>query len=466
MNAFGRAGLSTLKMLPNVEFFYDIQCPWSYIASKRIEQVVQRTNATIKWVPVSLNGIYEITNATKDKSGTKNVLSAPKLANYNRDLVRTLKRFDIPFNFHPKHPLETIDALRLLHATPESHRGQLTHALYRLYWVDNADIVDRSLLVSTAESLNIPYPEPLTESIFENAVYQDSLREATSLAAKREAPGVPSFWVDGFKNGYLYYGQDRLHFVEAALLSVSKGVPLEQVESIESVIPRRVNKPVNGKRTLRFWFDFASPYSYLAYIQLKRVVQEAGPGVEIEYRPIILGALLTHLKTDPPLVRSNETERRYFFKDILDWLELWNIVRKQSDPSSEQYTFQWAKQFPIRTITALRIFLLEPKTIDCIFKACWANNIPIGESQEILASVLNEAGFDGEALIQATQANVNNVKNKLQENYELAIESGVCGVPAFQVDQGELVWGNDRIDVVQDLLSGWNPDEGDITARL
>ena len=80
---------------------------------------------------------------------------------------------------------------------------------------------------------------------------------------------------------------------------------------------------------------------------------------------------------------------------------------------------------------------------------------------------MNEAGFDGEALIQAAQTNVKKVKNKLLENYDLAVESGVYAVPTFQVDQGELVWGNDRIDVVQDLLSGWNPDEDDVvTARL
>ena len=63
MNGLGRASL--LLKMPNVEFFYDIRCPWSYIASKRIEQVVQRANATVKWVPVRLSGIYEATNATK-----------------------------------------------------------------------------------------------------------------------------------------------------------------------------------------------------------------------------------------------------------------------------------------------------------------------------------------------------------------------------------------------------------------
>jgi 2-hydroxychromene-2-carboxylate isomerase len=59
----GRAS-SLLKMSPTVEFFYDIQSPRAYIASKRIEQIVRRANATIKWVPVLLDDILEITNAT------------------------------------------------------------------------------------------------------------------------------------------------------------------------------------------------------------------------------------------------------------------------------------------------------------------------------------------------------------------------------------------------------------------
>src|SRR6266498_1334790 len=83
-------------------------------------------------------------------------------------------------------------ALRLLNATPQSHRAALTHAFYRLYWVDNVDISDLSLLLNTAQSLKIPYSEPLDSSIFSNKKYHDALRSSTARAVKYGAPGVPS----------------------------------------------------------------------------------------------------------------------------------------------------------------------------------------------------------------------------------------------------------------------------------
>lgn len=48
---------------PIVEFFYDLQCPWAYIASKRIEQITKRTNAKVIWTPVLLGEIYKAIKA-------------------------------------------------------------------------------------------------------------------------------------------------------------------------------------------------------------------------------------------------------------------------------------------------------------------------------------------------------------------------------------------------------------------
>ena len=48
---------------PIVEFFYDLQCPWAYIASKRIELIAKRANAQVVWTPVLLGEIYRATNA-------------------------------------------------------------------------------------------------------------------------------------------------------------------------------------------------------------------------------------------------------------------------------------------------------------------------------------------------------------------------------------------------------------------
>lgn len=184
--------------------------------------------------------------------------------------------------------------MRLLHATPQSYRAALTRAFYRLYWVDNADISDLSLLLNTAQSLKIPYDEPLDSSIFSNKKYQNSLSSSTARAVEYGSPGVPSFWLEQYPGGgRLYWGQDRLNFVEAALTSISTGVSIEQMDLLKFYPRCSVESKFNGNnkkvKTLKFWFDFSSQYSYIAYTQLSWIKKQAKCEVNIEYMPFLLG---------------------------------------------------------------------------------------------------------------------------------------------------------------------------------
>ena len=55
--------MTSILKRPIVEFFYDLQCPWSYIASRRIEDITKRANAQVVWTPVVLGEIYKATEA-------------------------------------------------------------------------------------------------------------------------------------------------------------------------------------------------------------------------------------------------------------------------------------------------------------------------------------------------------------------------------------------------------------------
>jgi len=107
--------------------------------------------------------------------------------------------------------------------------------------------------------------------------------------------------------------------------------------------------------------------------------------------------------------------------------------------------------FPIRTVLPLRVAIAEPKAIDAMYRAAWQRNTNIGD-ETVLVKVLSEAGFDAKSLIERAQSTV--VKEQLTSNTLMASNSGVIGVPSYIVDD-ELVWGQDRINVVQDLLCGW-----------
>ena len=128
-----------------------------------------------------------------------------------------------------------------------------------------------------------------------------ALETATLNAVARGAPGVPSFWVpaevwtdgDGkSQQGRLYWGQDRMHFVEAVLIGLNKGVRYPEVPGLGGLQPRclesvQATKPVK----LEFFFDLSSPWAFLGWTQLGRMKREAGPNLELELKPFLLGAL-------------------------------------------------------------------------------------------------------------------------------------------------------------------------------
>jgi 2-hydroxychromene-2-carboxylate isomerase len=146
------------------------------------------------------------------------------------------------------------------------------------------------------QSIKIPYNKPLDSSIFSDKAHHNSLSSSTAKAIEYGAPGVPSFWLEQYPGGgRLYWGQDRLNFVEAALTSISTGVPLEQIDLLK-FYPRcsveNKSKDNNKKvRTLKFWFEISSQFSYIAYTQLEWIKKQANCEVKIEYMPILLGGL-------------------------------------------------------------------------------------------------------------------------------------------------------------------------------
>lgn len=144
------------------------------------------------------------------------------------------------------------------------------------------------------------------------------------------------------------------------------------------------------------------------------------------------------------MVALNEAQRAYYAKDMDEWIKWWGI------------DFKFNSGFPIRSILPLRVAILEPKAFHIIFQAAWVKDINIGDPAELMG-ILNDAGFDGANIIGRTEDTT--VKEQLKLNTVRAIEEGLCGLPAFQINDKELVWGQDKLNVVQDMLCGWKPEE-------
>ena len=86
-----------------------------------------------------------------------------------------------------------------------------------------------------------------------------------------------------------------MHFVEAVLIALKRGVEYQQVHALRGLQPRCLRVPPVPKQKrqmmVEFWYDFSSPWAFLGWTQLERMKREAGIELEIEMKPMLLGAL-------------------------------------------------------------------------------------------------------------------------------------------------------------------------------
>jgi 2-hydroxychromene-2-carboxylate isomerase len=395
--------------MPTLLFYYDIACPYAYIASTQIEALAARTGAALSWQPVLLGGIYKQLQSpqlpTTSWSAARATLGA-------QDLIRQAAWRGVPLQVPPTHPQRTVSAMRLLVATPPAQRGALTKALYRAYWVLGQDVTDRAVLDPLAAACGV---DP---AVIDSPEAREGLYASTAEAIAHGAFGVPSMVV----GDTMWWGQDRLHLVAAAL-----GAP-------RSPLPEPTGPPPVDRIT--FFHDFSSPFSYLASTQIEALARKYG--VNIDWKPILLGALFREIGTpDVPLLTMSAAKRAYFERDMADWATWWRVP------------LRFPTAFPIRTVLPLRVALLEPLATRPLYRALWADDRDISQP-DIVRAVLHEAGLDP-ALVEATGQPA--VKAKLRTNTAAARDAGACGVPTVQVGE-QLIWGQDRLTMLADVLAG------------
>lgn len=397
-----------------IDFYYDIVCPYAYMASTQVEAVAARQGATVRWVPILLGGLFNHHGSPQVPAAQMN----PARAALNLlDIERQGARFGLTLTLPAWHPRRTVSAMRLLIGASAEVRPALTADLYHAYWIDQRDVSDRAVLAEIAGKHAVDI------AVIDDPQVKQGLFDTTAEAAERGAFGVPTFGV----GERIFYGADRLALVEAEL-----GGP-------HGPQPRADAEPNDA--TLVVYHDFSSPFSYLGVTQAERLARETG--ATIEWRPFLLGALFRQIGTpDVPLFHASKAKQQYLAKDLRDWATWWD------EP------FNWPAHFPLRSILPLRVSLVEPKAILPLYRAYW------GEGQKIddpatCAAVLDAAGLPGEELVRATQNQA--IKDQLKANTIGAQAAGLCGAPSIVVErdgESQLFWGQDRLDAVADAARG------------
>lgn len=192
--------------------------------------------------------------------------------------------------------------------------------------------------------------------------------------------------------------------------------------------------------TLRFYFDFISHNAYLAWCALPALAKREGH--TIEPVPVLFAGLLAaHGQLGPAEIPA---KIHWMTRDVL------RKAKRMGVPLVPPAAH------PFNPLPTLRVASLpmsaEDKTrcITTLFEATWARGLAVGDL-EVVASVLDEAGFDGAALL--ARANSPEHKGRLRDATDAAIARGVFGVPTVEADR-ELFWGFDDFDHLDTFLRG------------
>jgi 2-hydroxychromene-2-carboxylate isomerase len=193
-----------------------------------------------------------------------------------------------------------------------------------------------------------------------------------------------------------------------------------------------------------FYFDFLSPFAYLAHKKLPTFAKDLG--IEWEMKPVVFAALLNQWGHKGPA--EIPPKRVYVFSQCM------RFARREGIP------FTLPKYHPFNPITALRMALKEVSgkdqlpVIDALWDASWGQGRDLADKGE-LVSVLNEAKLPGEALLNKT--NDASVKEVLKNNTTEAISLGIFGVPTFITEDKTLFWGLDAMADLERFLRGQDP---------
>tara|TARA_Y100000591_G_scaffold319135_1_gene330822 strand:- start:2020 stop:2598 length:579 start_codon:yes stop_codon:yes gene_type:complete len=185
-----------------------------------------------------------------------------------------------------------------------------------------------------------------------------------------------------------------------------------------------------------FYFDFISPYSYLAHKKIIKLNKRS----LFNYKAILLGGLHNLGKITAPAF--NDRKMKNMKNDCI-------LISKKND-----IPFQWNEKFPVNTLYLMRGFLLinereKNKFVDVCFNAYWKDNIDIS-IEENLQKILLECEIDQNFFNNGIKDQ--KVKDKLKSLTDEAFKLDIFGAPTFLVNN-KLFWGQDRLEYAIDELT-------------
>ena len=188
-------------------------------------------------------------------------------------------------------------------------------------------------------------------------------------------------------------------------------------------------------KSIEFYFDFISPYSYLAYQKLKTLNKDNF--FKIVYKPILLGGLHNLGGITAPAFNVRKMKN---MKDDCKLIADRNKIQ-----------FQWNENFPINSLYLMRGYLvvdenLKKKFFEVCFDYYWRKNIDISNEKNVI-KILDTCSINKINFFKHIENN--KVKDELKKLTNLAFEKDIFGAPTFIVNN-KIFWGQDRLEYALD----------------
>ena len=200
----------------------------------------------------------------------------------------------------------------------------------------------------------------------------------------------------------------------------------------------------NTKGKLEFFFDCSSPWTYLAFKEIENLCSRLN--LQLVWRPILVGGIFNTINPSVYESRSNPVKSKaaYSQKDLNDWSSIRGIK------------VNWPDVFPVNSVKAMRgvFFALDKnevsKYVESVFYSYWTNNLDIS-LDEVMTEIVEGLGWNSEEFISFI--NLDSTKSSLKLNTEELAQRGGFGSPTMFINEDNMFFGNDRLNLIDELLN-------------
>jgi len=199
-------------------------------------------------------------------------------------------------------------------------------------------------------------------------------------------------------------------------------------------------------KTVDFYFDYVSPFAYLASLAVPGVCERTGASLRL--RPILFAGVLNHwgqlgpAEIPPKAMHMLRVCARH--------------AKRRGVPFRSPRFHPFNPLLPLRATLAAAEVGEARRAMQALYELGWGQGRDLGDAIEVVAA-LERAGLDGQAL--AERAGASDIKVQLKTETDQAIARGVFGVPTMLVEK-ELLWGLDHVDDLELSLRGEDPFAG------